>query len=241
MKQVTLLSLDEIEEIEKLSLRALHLSACEFGFEAWKIFNQSDDEPKDIAEDITREMMDRLGGYKVYQRIYGNVDYRKSRFIVLPGYAIRQALFIDSKAEKSCANATLQMSQLSMNVRQTRGGDATDIAGFLKPIERYDGVDYLSTILIAHFHYEVLHTNQASQSHDLKRITLAAIPNGLLQHLYNPDETDTIWMAGRNAPSRGEDFRVRLNFNRLAQKASWRVQALDFNSDNNTVNTEWSD
>ncbi|HUT55452.1 MAG TPA: SfiI family type II restriction endonuclease [bacterium] len=33
-------------------------------------------------------------------------------------------------------------------------------------------------------------------------------------------------MAGRNAPSRGEEFRVRLSFARLKRKADWRVQII---------------
>ena len=85
------LTLGEIENIEKLSLRALFLAFCDFGFDAWEVFHQSSDDPKDIAEDATREIMDRLGGYGVSQRIYGNVDYRKARYVVLPDFAVRQA------------------------------------------------------------------------------------------------------------------------------------------------------
>lgn len=50
--------------------------------------------------------------------------------------------------------------------------------------------------------------------------------NGLLQAKYNPTSTDTIWLAGRNAPTLGEDFRVRLSFARLKDKAPWRVQRI---------------
>ena len=35
---------------------------------------------------------------------------------------------------------------------------------------------------------------------------------------------DTIWLVGRDAPTLGEDFRVRLNYRRLSEKADWRVQ-----------------
>lgn len=58
----------------------------------------------------------------------------------------------------------------------------------------------------------------------LNDITIAALPNGFLQDIYNPSAHDTIFMAGRNAPSRDEEFRVRLSFNRLKEKARWRVQ-----------------
>lgn len=154
MREPENLELDEIESIEKLSLRALVTAAIDFGFDAWEVFHQSSDDPKDVAEDVTREMLDRLGGYGVSQRVFGNVDYRKARYVILPEFAVRQALFVDSKAEKSSTNATLQMSQLSMRVRQHRGGQNVDVPGRIAVHETYDQQSYLSTILLAHYHYE---------------------------------------------------------------------------------------
>ena len=58
----------------------------------------------------------------------------------------------------------------------------------------------------------------------LNKIIAACIPNGLLQEIYNPTATDTIWRAGRHSPQRGEDFRVRLNYNLLCAKAEWCVR-----------------
>src|SRR6185437_6657360 len=133
------LELDEIERIEKQSLRWLFQAAVDFGFDAWEVFHQSSDDVQDIAEDITREMLDRLGGYQIHRRILGNVDYRKARYVILPEFAIRQALFVDSKAEKTSRTATLQMSQVSMEVRQTRGGDTMVVAGKLPKLSIYDG------------------------------------------------------------------------------------------------------
>ena len=46
------------------------------------------------------------------------------------------------------------------------------------------------------------------------------------QARYNPNAVDGIWLAGRNAPSRREAFRVRLSFPKLKAKASWRVQSI---------------
>lgn len=54
----------------------------------------------------------------------------------------------------------------------------------------------------------------------LLKLTLVAIPNGRLQDRYNPDHVETIWMAGRNAPSRGEDFRVRLSFSASGREST---------------------
>jgi hypothetical protein len=236
------LDLDAIESIERCALRALWIATRDFAQDAWEFFRQSNDDPKDIAEDITREMLDRLGGYGIPQRVYGNVDYRKARYVIIPQLAVRQALFVDSKAEKNASSATLQMSQLSMAVRQVRGGGRTDIGGDLQPIQTYGNEEYLATTLLAHYNYKANPGNDGRDRppYKLLRATLAAIPNGLLQERYNPDDKDTIWIAGRNAPSRGENFRVRLSFNRLQQKSPWRVQTADFD-ESGRVTMTWRD
>jgi hypothetical protein len=236
------LQLDQLEEIEKVALRVLWVAVRDFCSDAWEFFRQSDDDPKDIAEDITRELLDRMGGHSITQRIYGNVDYRKARYMILSDIAVRQALLVDSKAEKSANSATLQMSQLSMAVRQLRGGGSTDVPGQVPKIQSYGGHEYLSTTLLTHFHYGAGQGNDGKDRppYKLLRITVAAIPNGFLQELYNPDESSTIWIAGRNAPSREEAFRVRLSFNRLSEKKSWRVQTFQF-GDNGTPTFSWKE
>ena len=108
-----------------------------------------------------------------------------------------------------------------MLIRQKRGGRDVEEAGALPKISEYAGRHYLTTTVLLHFMY-----TDMGRNHHLKEVTLAAIPNGLLQDNYNPNATETIWLAGRNAPSRGEDFRVRLSFSRLHCKCSWRVQKI---------------
>lgn len=228
------LTLDEIEAIERQSLRCLYTAAFDFGFDAFDIFTQSSDDPKDIAEDITREMLDRLGGYQVQQRIFGNVDYRKARYIILSEFSVRQALFVDSKAEKAGGSATLQMSQLALTIHQRRGGAVMDQKGDLPPVSIHGDYPFITTTLLSHYHYE-----EQNGKYLLKYLTLAAIPNGILQDRYNPDADNTIWIAGRDAPSRGEEFRVRLSFHRLKIKAVWRVQTIEYNSADHTIHSRW--
>jgi hypothetical protein len=217
------LSLDEIEEIEKLTLRWVFQAVCDFGMEAHEIFLKSPDSVKDIAEDITRELLDRLSGFNVQQRVYGTVDYKKARYVILPERTVRQALFIDSKAEKENRSATIQMSQTSMWIRQRRSGVEVNEKGFLPEISEYGGKNYLTTTCLIHFMYE-----DDNNVHHLKEVTIAAIPNGRLQDTYNPTFDDGIWLVGRNAPSRGEDFRVRVSFNKLKEKSAWRIQTLTY-------------
>ena len=227
---------DEIEAIEKQSLRSLYTAAFDFGFDAFDIFAQSSDDPKDIAEDITREMLDRLGGYQVQQRILGNVDYRKARYIILSDFSVRQALFVDSKAEKSTSSATMQMSQLALSVRQVRGGTEIEQGGDLPPVSVHGGQHFITTTLLAHYHYE-----DQDNKYNLKQLTLAAVPNGILQDRYNPNAQDTIWIVGRNAPARGEDFRVRLSFHRLKLKAAWRIQTINYDLTARRIGSKWDD
>jgi hypothetical protein len=54
------LSADEIETVEKLTLRWVVQATLDFGMEAREVFLKSPDDVKDIAEDITRELLDRL-------------------------------------------------------------------------------------------------------------------------------------------------------------------------------------
>jgi hypothetical protein len=77
----------------------------------------------------------------------------------------------------------------------------------------------LTTTIIVKFAYSA-----AGGAKTLTLIRLGCTPNGFLQGRYNPTTVDTIWLAGRDAPTLGEDFRVRLDFTQLKRKAAWRVQ-----------------
>lgn len=227
---------DKIEEIEKLTLRWLFHALQDFGKEAFNIFELSPDEVQDIAEDITREVLDRLPGYNLQERVYGNVDYKRARYIILPDFAVRQALFVDSKAEKSNSSATIQMSQTSMEVRQVRAGQHVNAQGFLNPILSHDGKEYLTTTAIIHYKYA-----DVGATHKLREATIACIPNGKLQNAYNPTVHDGIWNVGRNAPTLNEDFRVRLSFHKLKSKKRWRVQQLSYDPNSGICVGQWEE
>jgi hypothetical protein len=230
------LSINELESIEKLTVRWISQALFDFGIEAYDIFLLSPDQAKDIAEDVTREVLDRLPGFNVPQRIFGTVDYKRARYVILPEQSVRQALFVESKAEKDNRTATIQMSQTSMWIRQVRSGREINEKGLLPEINFYGTDEYLTTTALIHYRYEDI-----DNKHYLRDVTVAAIPNGRLQDRYNPDATDTIWLAGRNAPSLGEDFRVRLSFARLKDKANWRVQRIQYDAENRTCIENWED
>jgi hypothetical protein len=221
---------DAIEGIEQLTMRWLFQAIVDFGTEPVGIFRNSPDAVKDVAEDVTREVLDRLGGYNIQQRVFGNVDYKRARYVILPDQVVRQALFVDSKAEKSRTSARLQMSEISMTVKQYRQGQAIEVPGKIASIQTFDGEEFLTTTMLLHYRYT---QDVPSYNYVLHQITLAAIPNGRLQHRYNPTADDNIWLAGPHAPQRGEEFRVRLSFDRLRRKAPWRVQRVRYGGPQN--------
>ncbi len=192
--------------------------------QAATIFREETDSPQDIAEDVIREALEELGVSGIRERLYGKVDYKKAIYMFLP-LLHPVALMLDAKAEKPNGNhtATIQMSQTSMRVRMVRSGDTLEEQGRLGCyIKRGERQLYVVTV-IAKFIYKELRS-----SHRLEQIIIACIPNGQLQEYYNPDADDTIWLAGRDAPTLGEDFRVRLNYKKLEAKASWRVRRINF-------------
>src|SRR3972149_7331542 len=216
-------NLDRLEEIEKVSLRLVTQALYNYRTTAQEIFLVESDLVADIGEDITREAMDRLGMPRIDQRLFGKVDYKRACYLFHPEYALKQALFVDSKAEKVSGQgtATLQISQLSMVVRQVRFESDVEVAGKLPTILTLKAESYLTTTIFVKYNYE-----EQDNTNLLKSITIAAVPNGMLQDRYNPSTHDTIWIAGRNAPTLGEEFRVRLSFHRLKEKSSWRVQRI---------------
>lgn len=214
---------DRLEEIEKVSLRLVTQAIYDYRFSAQEIFREESDLVADIGEDITREAIETLGMHKIDQRLFGKIDYKRACYLFHPDYAIKQALFVDSKAEKVSGQrtATLQTSQLSMTVRQIRAGENLEVVGKLPVIVNLKGESYLTTTIFVKYNYEEL-----NDVNTLNSITIASVPNGMLQDKYNPNAKDTIWIAGRNAPTLGEEFRVRLSFHRLKEKANWRVQKI---------------
>jgi hypothetical protein len=215
--------LSRLEEIEKASLRLVTQALCDFRDSAIEIFRAESDLVSDIGEDITREALDRMGVSRIDRRLYGKMDYKRARYVFHPEYAIKQALFVDSKAERVAgqATATLQTSQFSITVCQVRADQEVRVRGKLPPVIEISDDAYLTTTVFVKYNYD-----ETTETKKLRSIIVAALPNGLLQEKYNPNARDTIWLVGRNAPSLDEEFRVRLSFERLRSKARWRVQTI---------------
>ena len=212
----------ELEKVEQIVMEMVVQALTDYKSTVEQIFSEETDLPQDIAEDVTREALEAMGISGINERLYGKVDYKKAMYAFLPD-ACPVALMLDSKAEKPNGNrtATIQMSQTSMSARMVRSGKNFDEPGLLECFIERNGRKFYVVTVIAKFVYEEL-----ARGYSLKKIIVACIPNGVLQNIYNPTTTDTIWLAGRNAPSRGEDFRVRLSYSKLEEKAGWRVRTI---------------
>ncbi|MGH9690370.1 MAG: SfiI family type II restriction endonuclease [Candidatus Acidiferrales bacterium] len=211
-----------VESIEKSSLRFVTQAIELYKKNAIQIFQEGQDWQADIGEDITAEALDSLGMSRTAQRVFGKMDYKRARYIFEPEYAIRQVLLVDSKVEKEQRVARVQVSQTSMHIRQVRRGQEVDIPGAVPRVASVGGVPFLTTTIFVKYIY----SPSTERGNELKVVKTACVPNGFLQERYNPTARDTIWMAGPNAPTRGEAFRARLHFARLKQKCAWRVQTI---------------
>ena len=216
---------DELEHLERTAFSMVVQALRDYSEQAATIFHEETDMPQDIAEDVTREAIDAMGFPGLGERLYGKVDVKKAIYVFLPD-ARRVALMLDAKAEKQNGDttATIQMSQTSMRVRLWRSGSRIDEQGKLNQEIRRGGNSFYVVTVIAKFVYE-----EVGQDRWLRRIIVACIANGKLQEYYNPGPDDTIWRVGRDAPSLGEDFRVRLKYSNLRAKAEWRVQTIEIN------------
>lgn len=211
----------QIEEVGRSCLRLVVRAIRDYYEKAVVIFREETDLVGDIAEDVTREALDTLGIPRVPIRLYGKVDYKRSAIMFLPDREIEIALMIDSKAEKDGNTATIQMSQTSMEIRQRRAGNIVKVQGDLPAFIERGGIKMQTITIIVKYIYD-----EVEKGSILKQVKIACIPSGLLQDDYNPTEDDTIWKAGRNAPTLGEEFRVRLSFSALSKKAEWRVVSI---------------
>ena len=210
----------DIERLEQSVMALVVQALTDYRDAAATIFAEETDKPQDIAEDITREAIEAMGVSSIQDRLYGKVDVKKAIYAFLPE-PTPVALMLDAKAEKQNGDntATIQMSQTSMRVRMYRNKVPLDELGKLEQTIHRGQRSYHVATIIAKYAYKDLEPGQR-----LVRIIVACIPNGKLQDIYNPSADDTIWRVGRDAPTRGEDFRVRLSYPELRNKASWRVQ-----------------
>lgn len=216
------MTLDELENIERVALEMVVQALTDYKREAVAVFRREADLAQDIAEDLTREAIQEMGLPGFRHRLFGKVDFKKAVYVFSPE-AHPVALMVDSKAEKTGQglnpNPTIQMSQTSLAVEMRRMNKDVRVAGLLPKTISVNRLPIPVISIFAIYWYK--ERNGKRRLHDLEAVCL---PNGKLQRRYNPHCSDGIWAAGRDAPTRGEKFRVRINREKLRNKADWRVK-----------------
>lgn len=163
------------------SQRLVAQALVEFA-EARDIFNSESDLQANIGEDITREALERMGVSGPRLRVAGTMDYKRARLLFHPDYAVRQALLVDSKAEKGGEGvARLQTSQTSMRIRQVRAGQVLDVPGTLPVVITRGAELFLTSTLFVKYVYE----EDAQGHNNLRYLRVICLPNGMLQDRYN--------------------------------------------------------
>jgi hypothetical protein len=106
--------LHRLEEIEKASLRLVVQAVLDFRETAVEIFHKERDLPQDMAEDVTREALDRMGVSRIDERLFGKIDYKRARYVFAPEYAVRQALLWIQKQKTSRDRRQLPFRRLRL-------------------------------------------------------------------------------------------------------------------------------
>lgn len=187
-----------IEEVEQAAMRLVVRAIKDFLPQAKEIFLQETDLPQDVAEDCTAEALQILGASNLRQRLFGKIDYKKAVWFFFADREQPVALFVDSKAEKPEGAETATI-QLTQTSLEVR------------MIRKG----------------QVMYEHEENHGYELKGIVVFCLPSGELQDEYNPNENKSFWRAGRNAPSRGEEFCVRVKLSELKNFAEWRVVKID--------------
>lgn len=222
--------LDALEAVERSTARfvshAVHdlLPIAAQQFAGIDVGSGVGDRANYLGEDLTRLALDRVGAARVVDgRLFGTTDYKLASYQFLPDFAVRQALFVDSKAEKNALNvARVQVTQTSLEIRQLRDDTEIAVRGRVPPVwASQDGLEYLPTTVFVKYHYR-----DVAGVLELSVVSVVSLPHAFLQDVYNPNAGDRIWNVGPDSPARGENFRTRVNFTLLRQKAAWRVQQM---------------
>ncbi len=230
------LTLDQIELIEKQTLRTIVQAVQQYSREAKQIFEttaaDSAGEIIVLAEDLTQYALEVAEFYPINKRFAGFIDYKRARWLPTPYGLIPQALLVDAKASKENFRETLQRSQLPMDAefKKKTTGDIVHLSAGVPPhlpIVATNGAELpaISTSIFVHFHYKDAPPDTGLHR-ELKGIYVLSIPHGVLKDRYNPSPDKTIFGEGKHSPARAEDARIRVYYKSLRTARPWRLQEL---------------
>lgn len=233
------LSGDQLESIEKLTLRTIVQALQQYSREAKQIFDTteatSSTEVTPLAEDLTQYALEVAEIYPINKRFAGFIDYKRARWLPTPYGLIPQVLLVDAKASTEGNRDTLQRSQLPMDAEfrtsKRSGSKVVKLGAGVPPfvIEAANGtLTALTTSVLVHFYYEDVDYSISGKHRNLLAIFVLAVPHGSLKYRYNPDPDKSFFGTGKQSPSRGEVPRIRIYYDRFHKACPWRFQELTY-------------
>ncbi|GAB3195010.1 hypothetical protein GCM10027261_14260 [Geodermatophilus arenarius] len=233
-----LLPLDDLELLEKQTLRMIVQALQQYSGEAKRIFDNAPPKGTEVivlAEDLTQYALEVAEIYPIDRRFAGFIDYKRSRWFPTSAGLIPQVLLADAKASKENNRDTLQASQLPMDADFNVTVDGVTTAHHLDAgvpqhmeIPSAGGVLHaVTTSIFVHMYYRDVSKIQEPYR-DLKDIYVLAVPHGRLKDKYNPNASTGFWGKGKHSDARQEDPRIRVYFDRLRQACPWRLQQLTY-------------
>jgi hypothetical protein len=244
------LSSEQLESIEKQTLRTIVQALQQYSAEAKQIFDTTQaasfTEVIVLAEDLTQYALEVAEIYPINKRFAGFIDYKRARWLPTPYGLIPQVLLVDAKASKEGYRDTLQKSQLPMNAEfRLRGGGVGKLDAGVPPdleIEAANGtLVALTSSFLVHFYYKDVDPNISDKFRDLLAIFVLAIPHGSLKPKYNPDPDTTFFGQGKHSPARGEEPRIRIYFDKFKVFCPWRLQELTYVKGEEYTSPYWRD
>ena len=241
---------DQLENLEKQTLRMLVQAVQQYSKEARELFEttraERDSEIIVLAEDLVQYALEVAECFPINKRFAGFIDYKRVRWMPTPDGLFPQVLLVDAKASTENNRETLQQSQLPMDAEfvSIQGSPVRLAAGVPPhlPIPSQSGGELLAvtTSAFVHFHYTNL-SRTAPPFRRLHAIYLLLLPHQRLKPRYNPNPSVTFFKQGKHSPARGEAPRIRVYFSRLRKMQPWRLQELRYSSASGYTDARWRD
>ncbi|RPD44875.1 hypothetical protein DNI29_19430 [Hymenobacter sediminis] len=241
---------DEIELIEKQTLRVLVQAMQEYSKEARDIFENTPATSKSeiivLTEDLVQYALEVAELYPINKRFAGFIDYKRVRWLPTSFGMFPQVLLVDAKASTENNRDTLQQSQLPMNAEFISNGQVVTLKAGVPPhmtvnTQSANELIAVTTSAFIHFYYSDIRDASTPPYRRLKAIYALAIPHQRLKDRYNPSPEIGFWGQGKHSTARQEDPRIRVYFTQLKKMCAWRLQSLYFTNDHPYTTPLWRD
>jgi hypothetical protein len=236
LQDYRLLTDDQLEALEKQTLRTIVQAVQEYSREAKHIFESTPAASKAevivLAEDLVQYALEVAECYPINKRFAGFIDYKRVRWMPTPYGLFPQVLLVNAKASTENNRVTLQESQLPMDAEFRSQQQVVRLPAGVRPhmeIRAHSGNDLLAvtTSAFIYFHY-TSRAGPALPYRTLHAIYLLLLPHARLKPRYNPDPDTTFFGKGKHSPARQEVPRIRVYFSRLRAMCAWRLQELRY-------------